>query len=802
MSAGRGSERRNSGPVAPMIGTFCLAIVVAACSGSNGAAGTAGATGPAGPPGPQGPPVTALDVRTAKTITATITAVEVPAAAPISPVVKFKLVNELGQPLKGVQASELGFAIAKLVPAGTSLKPVPPAAAATTSLVSSQWQSYIYKTASPAPGIVGQTPQPQATVEAGAMGTLLDNGDGTFQYSFKQDLSADPNVSFDGTLVHRVALEIRGTPALVNSPVYTFQPSTGATTNLPLSREIVDDQTCKNCHMKLGLPNEVGYHGGVRTEVQYCVMCHNPSSVDPSTGNTLDFKVMFHKIHMGASLPSVLGNPAATPPVPGVAYQIYGYMNSVNDYSRIVFPTHDLRTCYACHNEADTATPDTVAWRTTPSIEACGSCHDNVNFQTGTNHTAANLGGLTNADCLTCHGPSATIGNGAFKVDVAHVIPERAYQKKFAYQIVSVTGTAPGQTPVIRFSVTDPTNNNKPWNILTDEPFTECAGNAPSDLLVMVAWNTTDHTNLGIGANGGEIDIPAACAAPLPIDNGDGTFTVTSPQPIPVNVTGSACALVQGHPTHDFNDGRGPQAIPVPNVIAVVSITDPTPVPRRTVVSLKKCDACHDQLNPLAHGGDRVETLDGCTFCHTPNSTDQATRAQLGIVTAADATANAPDQLQEQAIDFKILIHAVHFGPNRGLVQNAPYIVYHNAAINDFTNITPFPGTVSNCLGCHAAGTFYPVAPGSPVPLASTIQTVDATGAPLANQIAITAGSAVCSACHATLIDKAHMMQNGGNFAAVKDPNSLVVSTEQCAVCHGSGAVADVAVVHALGSFQ
>ena len=184
--------------------------------------------------------------------------------------------------------------------------------------------------------------------------------------------------------------------------------------------------------MKLGLPTQVGYHGGARTEVQYCVMCHNPSSVDPSTGNTLDFKVMFHKIHMGANLPSVLGNPSATPPVPGVPYQIYGYMNSVNDYSKIVFPTKDLRTCYTCHNEADTATPDTVAWRKTPSIEACGSCHDNVDFQTGANHSAATLGGLTNTNCVTCHGPSATIGNGSLKIDVAHVIPERAFQKKFA----------------------------------------------------------------------------------------------------------------------------------------------------------------------------------------------------------------------------------------------------------------------------------------------------------------------------------------------------------------------------------
>ena len=226
---------------------------------------------------------------------------------------------------------------------------------------------------------------------------------------------------------------------------------------------------------------------------------------------------------------------------------------------------------------------------------------------------------------------------------------------------------------------------------LADEPFTQCTGDSAADLLLMIAWNTLDHTNLGIGANGGEFDIPAACVAPLPTANGDGTFTVVSPQPIPPDATGSACVLIQGHPSHDFNDGRGVQVIPVPNALTFVSITDKTPVPRRTVVEVKKCDSCHEQLNPLAHGGDRVETADGCTFCHDPNATDQATRVQLGIVTEADAVAMAPDQLQEQAIDFKILIHAVHFGPNRGLVQNAPFVIYHNASVNNFTTLTPFP---------------------------------------------------------------------------------------------------------------
>jgi OmcA/MtrC family decaheme c-type cytochrome len=422
-----------------------------------------------------------------------------------------------------------------------------------------------------------------------------------------------------------------------------------------------------------------------------------------------------------------------------------------------------------------------------------------VNFATGANHSSNVV--ADNTQCSTCHGTTSNLNNGGLQVAAAHVIPERQYQKNFAYNIVQVTNTAPGKTPVIRFSVTNPTNN-KPWNLLADEPFTHCTGNNPSDSIMMIAWNTTDYTNTGIGANGGELDIPVVCTAPLPTANGDGTFSITSPQPIPTDVIGTAGIYFNGHPSHDFADTRGIQAIPVPNVLTYSSITDAAPVPRRAVVDVNKCNVCHDQLNPLAHGSDRVATLTGCPFCHEPNATDQAARAGLGVVTAANAMAMAPDQLQEQSIDFKILIHAIHYGPHRGLVDHAPYVVYHNAAVNNFSTITPFPGAVNNCLACHEAGTFYPPDPSNPTPLASTIHTVDSTGAPLASQIAITAGAAVCSACHTTATAKTHMMQNGGNFAAVKDANNRVVSSETCVVCHGAGAIADVQVVHNLAAYH
>jgi len=172
------------------------------------------------------------------------------------------------------------------------------------------------------------------------------------------------------------------------------------------------------------------------------------------------------------------------------------------------------------------------------------------------------------------------------------------------------------------------------------------------------------------------------------------------------------------------------------------------------------------------------------------------------VVTAANAAAMAPDQLQEQSIDFKVMIHAIHDGPTRGLVDNSPYVIYHNSAVHNFTTITPFPGVINNCLACHEPGTFYPADPSNPTPLASTIRTVDSTGAPLPNQIAVTAGAAACSSCHASALEKTHMIQNGANFAAVKGANNQVASSETCVVCHSAGAIADVQVVHHLAAYQ
>jgi len=845
-----------------------LLCLLTACTGSTGAqgpAGAAGATGPAGPPGPTGT-VTALNLKTATTITASITSVTVPTTAPIQPVVKFLLVDQIGEPLAGLTAGEIYFAVAKLVPAGTQLAPVPPQSAAPAPLISDQWQSYIYTSATPAPTsvgtaqqpVVGTTAQPQATIEAGTAGKFVDNGDGTYQYTFDTDLSSVSGVTYDATLTHRVGFEIRGVTNAttgntidVNSPVYTFQPSTGATTGIT-QFDIVDDQDCKSCHQVLQ------WHGGARTEIQYCVMCHNPSSFDPSSGNTLDFKVMFHKIHMGQSLPSVSGTSFEGATVaPTSDYYIFGYGNSINDYATtaatiaalevsspptsaspvatvpavgtvpcgettgvsyycVDYPQTDAsnnnttvsgpgqRFCVTCHNASDPNTPQAGNFASAPSAAACGSCHDNVNFATGQGHSAADLI-ATDTQCATCHGPTSTIDGGALQVVAAHQTPVDSAIQQFEYSVVSLTNTAPGQTPVATIKVTNPTTNT-PYDITSATgPFQ----NASSALNLDIAWNTIDINNIGSGSATGSTGTPnqpitiSFAPGATPTQNADGSFTLTAATAIPATATGSGIASLEGRAvvalanmsgSGTTNTELGPQGNSL-----TFAITDATATARAEIVDIAKCDVCHRVLT--LHGENRTNDISLCVSCHNPNATD--------IVQHTAASGACAVGTPDNPIDFKRLIHEIHAsGDPYAYGTTGVTICSFGGRATTFKVQYPSSSNASlaNCTACHESGTYYPSQAAN-----AQFTTIHANATELetvAGDVAISPVASACSACHTSTEDQNHMVQNGGSFDAVKvtpttaNPNGSPTNTETCSICHDAGGVADVAVVHNLASFQ
>lgn len=112
-----------------------------------------------------------------------------------------------------------------------------------------------------------------------------------------------------------------------------------------------------------------------------------------------------------------------------------------------------------------------------------------------------------------------------------------------------------------------------------------------------------------------------------------------------------------------------------------------------------------------------------------------------------------------------------------------------------------YPGRLKNCEGCHQANTYYPV---DTAKVLGTTVDVGADRASPTDDVVISANTSVCSACHFSALEAQHMIQNGGDFGATKAADSTLISSgvETCQLCHGSGRIADVKIMHGVGTFQ
>jgi OmcA/MtrC family decaheme c-type cytochrome len=537
-------------------------LFLAGCEGNDGAPGAAGPAGPAGPPGQPGPSAGGgVPVDSAERINIAVTAIDVPDGGS-RPTVSLTLTNDLQQGLFGLPENQISFVLSQLTPGSAG--------------GSSEWQSY--KTRED-----GDIPDVQASTENGSEGDFTDHNDGTYTYIFASapdDYPAGP--VFDENKIHRLGIEIRGQAPISSNGIVTFVPLTGGPpADDDDARRIVDNDTCNACHDRLE------FHGGPRTDVEYCVACHNPSSIDGDTDNTVDMKALIHNIHAGR-----------------LGYVIIGFNQTVHDYSGVRW-TQDLRNCQTCHDETDTSsTPQASNWRLVQNRAACGTCHYDDGVPDSGNDFAIEDGihpfdqvFTDDTFCETCHGPDSTLG---VSVAEAHEIPEQIESGNFAFNILSVTNTAVGEFPVVQFSVTNPNDGNTPYNIQTDAPFTACDGGA-SRLAVSIGWSTEpDYTNSGTGntpAQPVSMNPLTACSG-TSTDNGDGSFTVTSPVAVPAGTTGTLAATMDGHPAVDVDpEIEGPERIAVTNAVAYAVVTDTEAQPRRDAILIDKCDDCHNRLS-------------------------------------------------------------------------------------------------------------------------------------------------------------------------------------------------------------
>ncbi len=689
-----------------------------------------------------------------------------------APVVEFSASDGNGTALTGLTTSDLRFTVAKLMP-GSLGNP-------------SAWQNYINQEETASTGPAAPNTTVQATREND--GTLVDNADGTYSYTFATDITnvTEPIVvPYDATLTHRLVIQTRGSLPAFNA-VYTWRPSDNATTGL-FSREIVKTATCNVCH------NELELHDA-RIDTQYCVTCHNPGSTDANSGNTVDFKVMIHKIHSGEHLPSVELGPDlldGTGDDGTGIYSIYGFNpatfqgDNEHDYSDVVFP-QDIRNCTKCHDDSDDDTPESGNWRTQLSMEACGSCHDNIDFSLDDTDPNGHEGGVVsdNSFCISCHSE----GGDAGSVEEAHTDPATLAATRFQFNIIDVTGNT---TPSIQISVTDPTNSNAPYDFTADA-FT--GGGAR--LAVIIGWGMTDFNNTGGTTSTGFPAFKPTAAIPLSIDPvtacdagiadwvcspdtpSAGIYTLVKQSVLPATATGTGRVGFEGHVAADFDgDLSFEDQVAIKSVVKDFVITG-TLTPRREVVDIAKCDNCHEFLS--LHGGNRNDEPALCVICHNPNATDIGRRPLPTDTPVLPTT----DGKVEEAIDFKTLIHGIHAGAEtnyddteahgfreKGLVvwgfPGAPCNAFggppNDSCEHDFSHVR-FPGILQDCETCHKPGTYEldgdwasPTANGI---LSTTVTTTDNTVPD--DDLNISPTAAVCSACHDGDVAKAHMVDLGG----------------------------------------
>jgi len=162
-------------------------------------------------------------------------------------------------------------------------------------------------------------------------------------------------------------------------------------------RQVVSTANCSTCHVNLEF-----IHGGTRSNTQECVICHNPTLTDGTSGMSVNFAWQIHSIHRGENL----ANP---------------YVLGTTNYQSVRFPG-DLRDCTVCHNTGTylvenvgakalvTSTGDFT--KTTPPISAaCQGCHDDVGTAS---HALANTTVLGES-CTACHAAGEE-----FSVDRVH----------------------------------------------------------------------------------------------------------------------------------------------------------------------------------------------------------------------------------------------------------------------------------------------------------------------------------------------------------------------------------------------
>ena len=762
----------------------------------------------------------------------------------------------------GLTAADVGLAIARLVP-GADGNP-------------DEWTSYVSlkATASPGAGPGGSTTPPASAMQATndpktSPSQLVYNEAGYYTYTFTADITnpkwqatvngvqySTNGVAFVPGATHRVAIMLSyrnaaGELVRVNPYFdFTFAASGSVYSSAVLtdparqSFMMSDISSCNACHERLAL------HGGGMVATQYCVMCHNPGTTDPNSGNVLTFSTMAHKIHAGRGLAAQPG---------GEHYTIWGYRDVKYDFSDVGFP-QDLRNCANCHAESP-KTPQGDKWKTSATQEACLTCHasnagsawdaSHVNYARVLVGPDAAAKDLTNAQCVSCHAPGSSLSGG-----IVHWPQEQVNQALYRMNIESATfnntADGKGRSVTVKYFLSNPTEGNRPYRLLvnaadcarnTDGTINNCSNATFGNLKLYLAYQNVvgqpaNVTEFSAYNNGGSVAFACAYEGPTTTGSGPGSactktavndgsnhYTVTIPLPddTPNQVAFGTAMVASVGQIREVKLQALSNASPRPPVQPTVLVNTAVQhastqlaltgalQPRRTIVSDAKCNVCHAVLGTASgsntmpnafHSGAR-NTTQSCTVCHDAN------RSSTTVMTSGQQVGSAPMNESYQA---KYMLHAIHGNSKRSYPYTEGNLVFGRfdmdcrliadpkvtctAGSTNFAAEVLWPGPTVNgqkqvsCNACHVDGSQL----NDRSPLGAVVG--PRTGAdPLAWPV-ITPRAASCTSCHNSEAAVAHVMTAGNaRYGNATQAMSLQIA-ETCADCHGTGAFLGVDVVH------
>jgi len=591
---------------------------------------------------------------------------------------------------------------------------------------------------------IGKTVTIQADGESN--GTLTDNEDGTWSYTYatKVDTPAEND------LVHRACFQFWLNADAAN-PCVDFVPAIATTsgdgvTGTSLAegfyeehhaRKIVNEESCNTCHDKLAIH-------GARTEMDFCVTCHNPGSIDANSGNSVDFKQLIHKLHFGRSLPANVDD--------GHPYKIWGYRNSEHDYSNTSYP-QEVQNCSRCHaGEEDilfsevqgTPLPKAITtldghnWVSMPTKDACESCHEKLfteNLKLNGNTPTTDHTSYTNErDCAGCHRDRGADEPGGLQANQAHRNFADELGQSLTLMITNVSQTAEGESPKVTFAIQD----SEGMKLDLQNPEQMCAS-AKFDLR-MPSDAAKDYRGR-ISASGTMADLVA---------EGNGEFSIQLEDMVGQGVDTIAAMMDFSFPiTCEDSDST---TVRLDAVISYQASSAESPTDRRKIVSVERCNDCHERFLTLDqyHGGTRsVNNPEACVACHGSEFATSDRTRELGL-----------------------LMHGIHGSAMREIPHK------------DWTvEKLQFPGSLANCTSCHEDNAYT-------LPLQIKREAIKVTSSTYSSAI-----GAVCASCHDSSVAKAHMVSAGGSIfdTSFEDANA---AEETCSVCHGVGKSADVSVVH------